>query len=67
MYRIAMQLNYLQLRPRDGCPVANLVALLRQRLILSPSASLAWMDTPFEAPPALAGLYGGQVALHFSP
>ncbi len=61
---IAMLLKYLQLRARYGWSLSNLVALLRQQLFVYRDLQ-AWLDTPFEAPPALAGLHDGQLALHF--
>lgn len=57
-------LKYLQLRARYGWSLSNLVALLRQQLFVYRDLQ-AWLDTPFEAPPALAGLHDGQLALHF--
>jgi DDE family transposase/uncharacterized protein DUF4372 len=57
-------LKYLQLRARYGWSLSNLVALLRQQLFVYRDLQ-AWLDTPFEAPPALAGLHDGQLALQF--
>ena len=59
-------LKYLQLRARYGWSLSNLVALLRQQLFVYRDLQ-AWLDTPFEAPRALAGLHDGQLALHFPP
>ena len=59
-------LKYLQLRARYGWSLSNLVALLRQQLFVYRELQ-AWLDKPFEAPPALAGLHDGQLALHFQP
>jgi len=56
-------LKYLQLRARYGWSLSNLVALLRQQLFVYRDLQ-AWLDKPFEAPPALAGLHDGQLALH---
>ncbi len=57
-------LKYLQLRARYGWSLSNLVALLRQPLFVYRDLQ-AWLDTPFEAPPALAGLHDGQLGLPF--
>ncbi len=57
-------LKYLQLRARYGWSLSNLVALLRQQLFVYRDLQ-AWLDTPFEAPPALAGLHDGQLGLPF--
>jgi hypothetical protein len=57
-------LKYLQLRARYGWSLSNLVVLLRQQLFVYRDLQ-AWLDTPFEAPPALAGLHDGQLALNF--
>ena len=57
-------LKYLQLRARYGWSLSNLVALLRQQLFVYRDLQ-TWLDTPFEAPPALAGLHDGQLALPF--
>jgi Domain of unknown function (DUF4372)/Transposase DDE domain len=57
-------LKYLQLRARYGWSLSNLVALLRQQLFVYRDLQ-AWLDQPFQAPPALAGLHDGQLALQF--
>ena len=57
-------LKYLQLRARYGWSLSNLVALLRQQPFFYRELQ-AWLDQPFEAPPALAGLHDGQLALQF--
>ena len=57
-------LKYLQLRARYGWSLSNLVALLRQPLFVYRDLQ-AWLDTPFEAPPALAGLHDGRLGLPF--
>jgi hypothetical protein len=59
-------LKYLQLRARYGWSLSNLVALLRQQLFVYRDLQ-AWLDEPFQAPPALAGLHDGQLALQFQP
>lgn len=57
-------LKYLQLRARFGWSLSNLVALLRQQLFVYRDLQ-TWLDEPFQAPPALAGLHDGQLALEF--
>jgi hypothetical protein len=57
-------LKYLQLRARFGWSLSNLVALLRQQLFVYRDLH-AWLNEPFQAPPALAGLHDGQLALEF--
>jgi hypothetical protein len=46
-------LRYLQLRARYGWSLSNLAALLRQQLFVYRDL-WAWLDEPFEPPPALA-------------
>jgi Transposase DDE domain/Domain of unknown function (DUF4372) len=58
-------LKYLQLRARYGWSLSNLVALLRQQLFVYRDLQ-AWLDQPFQPPPALAGLHDGQLPLEFS-
>jgi hypothetical protein len=57
-------LKYLQLRARYGWSLSNLVALLRQQLFVYRDLQ-TWLDEPFQAPPALAGLHDSQLALQF--
>lgn len=57
-------LKYLQLRARFGWSLSNLVALLRQQLFVYRDLQ-AWLDEPFQAPPALSGLHDGQLVLEF--
>jgi len=57
-------LKYLKLRARYGWSLSNLVALLRQQLFVYRDLQ-AWLDKPFQAPPALAGLHDGQLALEY--
>lgn len=62
---IAMLLiKYLQLRSTFGWSLSNLVALLRQQLFVYRDL-MAWLNDPFQAPPALAGLHDAQLALDF--
>lgn len=55
-------LRWLQLRARYGWSLSNLAALLRQQLFVYRDL-YAWLDDPFEPPPALAGLHDGQLLL----
>ena len=54
--------KYLQLKAQFGWSLSNLVALLRQQLFVYRDL-YRWIDVPFEAPPALAGIHDGQLAL----
>lgn len=63
---IAMLLvKYLQLRSTFGWSLSNLVALLRQQLFVYRDL-MAWLNDPFQAPPALAGVHDGQLALELA-
>jgi hypothetical protein len=63
---IAMLLvKYLQLKSTFGWSLSNLVALLRQQLFVYRDL-LSWLNDPFQAPPALAGVHDGQLALEFA-
>jgi hypothetical protein len=55
-------LKYLQMRSQFGWSLSNLVALLRQQLFVYRDL-YRWIDNPFEAPPALAGIHDVQMAL----
>jgi transposase len=55
-------LKYLQLRSSFGWSLSNLVAMVRQQLFVYRDL-LGWLDDPFQAPPALAGVHHGQLAL----
>lgn len=57
-------LKYLQLRARFGWSLSNLVALLRQQLFVYRDL-WAWLDSPFQPPPALEGIHDTQLALSF--
>ncbi len=60
---IAMLLvKYLQLKSTFAWSLSNLVALLRQQLFVYRDL-MSWLNDPFQAPPALAGVYDGQLAL----
>jgi Transposase DDE domain len=63
---IAMLLvKYLQLRSTFDWSLSNLVALLRQQLFVYRDL-MSWLNDPFQAPPALAGVHDGQMALEFA-
>jgi len=63
---IAMLLvKYLQLRSTFGWSLSNLVALLRQQLFVYRDL-MAWLNDPFQAPPALTGVHDGQLALELA-
>lgn len=56
--------KYLQLRSTFGWSLSNLVALLRQQLFVYRDL-FTWLNDPFQAPPALAGIEQRQLALSF--
>jgi len=63
---IAMLLvKYLQLKSTFGWSLSNLVALLRQQLFVYRDL-MNWLNDPFQAPPLLAGVHDGQLALDFA-
>ena len=49
-------LKYLQLKSQFAWSLSNLAALLRQQLFFYRDL-WAWLDDPFQAPPALAGIH----------
>ena len=55
-------LKYLQLKSIFGWSLSNLIALLRQQLFVYRDL-YQWLDDPFQAPPALAGVHDGQLEL----
>jgi hypothetical protein len=57
-------LKYLHLKSQYGWSLSNLVALVRQQLIVYRNLYL-WLDAPFEAPPVLTGVHDSQLALGF--
>jgi len=60
---IAMLLvKYLQMRSTFSWSLSNLVALLRQQLFVYRDL-MSWLNDPFQAPPVLAGVHDGQLAL----
>lgn len=58
-------LKFLQLRSRFSWSLSNLVALLRHQLFVYRDL-FAWLDNPFEGPPALAAIDTKQLALGFA-
>jgi hypothetical protein len=63
---IAMLLvKYLQLRSTFGWSLSNLVALLRQQLFVYRDL-MSWLNDPFQAPPALAGVHDAQLPLELA-
>ena len=63
---IAMLLvKYLQLKSTFAWSLSNLVALLRQQLFVYRDL-MSWLNDPFQAPPALAGVHDGQLPLEFT-
>src|ERR1700728_4730566 len=57
-------LKYLHLKSQFGWALSNLVALVRQQLFVYRDLYV-WLDAPFQAPPALAGVHDQQLALEF--
>ena len=55
-------LKYLQLKSTFGWSLSNLIALLRQQLFVYRDLH-QWLDDPFHAPPALAGVPDAQLEL----
>ena len=62
---IAMLLyKYLHLKSTFNWSFSNLVALIRQQLFVYRDL-LSWLNDPYQAPPILAGVHDGQLALTF--
>jgi Transposase DDE domain/Domain of unknown function (DUF4372) len=59
-----LMIKYLQMKSTFQWSLSNLVALLRQQLFVYRDL-FAWLNDPFQAPPALAGLHDAQMALVF--
>jgi hypothetical protein len=57
-------LKFLQLKSKFDWSLSHLVALLRQQLFVYRDL-YTWLDDPFQAPPALAGVHDGQLSLGF--
>jgi hypothetical protein len=58
-------LKYLQLKSTFGWSLSNLVALLRLQLFVYRDLH-AWLNAPFEAPPALEGIHDVQLVLNLA-
>jgi hypothetical protein len=58
-------LKYLQLRSRFSWSLSNLIALLRHQLFVYRDL-FAWLDNPFEGPPALAQIDSKQLAFELT-
>ena len=57
-------IKYLQIRSTFRWSLSNLVALLRQQLFVYRDL-LGWLNDPYQAPPALAGIHDAQMELIF--
>jgi hypothetical protein len=57
-------LKYLHMKSTFGWSFSNLVALLRQQLFVYRDL-YPWLNDPYQAPPALAGIHDMQLALEF--
>ena len=58
-------LKYLQLKSTFGWSLSNLVAMLRLQLFVYRDLH-AWLNAPFEAPPALDGIDDAQLVLNLA-
>ena len=58
-------LKYLQLKSTFGWSLSNLVAMLRLQLFVYRDLH-AWLNAPFEAPPALEGIHDVQLVLNLA-
>ena len=59
-----LMIKYLQMKSTFNGSLSNLVALLRQQLFVYRDL-FTWLNDPYQAPPALAGIHDGQMALAF--
>jgi len=59
-----LMIKYRQMKSTFQWSLSNLVALLRQQLFVYRDL-FAWLNDPFQAPPALAGLHDVQMTLVF--
>jgi hypothetical protein len=57
-------LKYLQLRSSFGWSLSNLAGMVRQQLFVYRDL-FGWLNDPFQAPPALAGVHDVQLPLTF--
>ena len=60
-----LMIKYLQMKSTFNWSLSNLVALLRQQLFVYRNL-FAWLDDPYQAPPALAGIHDAQLELAFT-
>ena len=60
-----LMIKYLQMKSTFQWSLSNLVALLRQQLFVYRDL-FTWLNDPYQAPPALAGLHDAQMELLFS-
>ena len=60
-----LMIKYLQMRSTFSWSLSNLVALLRQQLFVYRDL-FAWLNDPYQAPPALAGIHDAQLELAFT-
>ena len=58
-------LKYLQLKSTFGWSLSNLVAMLRLQLFVYRDLH-AWLNAPFQAPPALEGIHDVQLVLNLA-
>ena len=59
-----LMIKYLQIKSTFQWSLSNLVALLRQQLFVYREL-FTWLNDPYQAPPALAGLHDAQMDLEF--
>ena len=59
-----LMIKYLQMKSTFNWSLSNLVALLRQQLFVYRDL-FTWLNDPYQAPPALAGLHDAQMTLAF--
>jgi hypothetical protein len=57
-----LMIKYLQMKSTFNWSLSNLVALLRQQLFVYRDL-FTWLNDPYQAPPALAGLHDAQMTL----
>ena len=60
-----LMIKYLQMKSTFNWSLSNLVALLRQQLFVYRNL-FTWLDDPYQAPPALAGIHDAQLELAFT-
>ena len=60
-----LMIKYLQMKSTFNWSLSNLVALLRQQLFVYRNL-FTWLDDPYQAPPALAGIHDAQLESAFA-